>query len=817
MTSLFLTPASIGYLSQFILSLAIFLYLAWQSSRYEKKDRQLLLLLAVFAAVTVFVGLLFLDATLLPAPRLYAVYLENTILGILLLLIIQFAYHFPAQYPQHRIESYLALLSSGLYALYEAYYACYRYYELLSAGNVNYRPAFPDLVLAVIILWVPIAFLRQCVAADAREAAWWKKLWNPQGREARTAQLFARVFAIFFLLGIVNLLRTWFLISTTFYNISLSIGILVMLGLFALNYINYLPGPTSFFVRLAAVALTLQLAILGTIGWLAMPTFVGIYRPIITDKQTLHFEPDTQGGFTISQAPFSFETELGEKLSLSISDDNRRNQEVAFAFPFNGKTYDKVFVSNSGVVCMGEGIYHPNLQYDPGYAPCIFPLMVDLLPETSGGVFARVAGDRLIVTADHVPAAHQPKMLYTFQTVLHPDGSFDITYNGLPDPIAFNADATPSANPWFRGVTLGRGRPIVQTTDLSQPSQNAGAGIIQNYFSDFRSHIHHLILPVAWMVLGGSLLLLAGLPLFMYSAFTHPLAALLEGVRKMDEERLDTSVPVFQNDEIGTLAQAYNKMLARIHSLVADLEGRVAERTFELENANEQLHVEIQSRLETQEQLIAQQRELAVMEERQRLARDLHDSVNQSIHSLSLFAETLSFLLERGNVQRSLEISSRLQESARQALKEARLMLYQLRPSEEEAGADLLRDIEARLAAVERRAGLKASVIVEGSLDNCPELWRKNLFWITIEALNNSLKHAQARTVSVILRSLPESLELTIADDGIGFDETRVRAGGMGLRSMYERAELIGGQLLISSETGKGSSVIVRAEIKEQA
>lgn len=217
----------------------------------------------------------------------------------------------------------------------------------------------------------------------------------------------------------------------------------------------------------------------------------------------------------------------------------------------------------------------------------------------------------------------------------------------------------------------------------------------------------------------------------------------------------------------------------------------------------------------TQEQLAEQQRAMAVIGERQRLARDLHDSVSQSLHSLNLFLETLTSSLEKDNKERALQLAERLQESARQALKEARLMLYQLQPSELDAELDLVREIEARLSSVEERAGVRVSVRVEGNVVQCPTVWRENLFRITIEALNNSLKHAQAHNVTVILRCDAAAVEVQIKDDGIGFDLQHARTGGLGLRTMRERADLLGGTLDILSAPGTGTSLIIRVEKKE--
>ena len=206
---------------------------------------------------------------------------------------------------------------------------------------------------------------------------------------------------------------------------------------------------------------------------------------------------------------------------------------------------------------------------------------------------------------------------------------------------------------------------------------------------------------------------------------------------------------------------------------------------------------------------------IAAFEERQRLARDLHDSVNQSIHSLVLFSETLTAVIEKQQFERARHIAERLQESARQALKETRLLLYQIRSPLAESGADLIQNLEARLATVERHAGMKADITQEGSLDYCPPAWAENLFGIAIEALNNALKHSQARTLHITLRCFPQRVDLEIADDGRGFDLTQLHTGGMGLSNLQKRAELIGGQLDIVSASGQGCRVHFSAAIKE--
>ncbi len=220
---------------------------------------------------------------------------------------------------------------------------------------------------------------------------------------------------------------------------------------------------------------------------------------------------------------------------------------------------------------------------------------------------------------------------------------------------------------------------------------------------------------------------------------------------------------------------------------------------------------DITDRLEAEKALV----KLATIEERQRMARDLHDSANQSIHSLVLFSETLTSTLEKNNIDRALQLAERMQESARQALKETRLMLYELQPSNPDRTINLIPDLESRLVTVERYAGVKAQIVQEGSLDDCPREWHENLFWITIEALNNALKHAQARSIKIYIRRTHTRLELEIVDNGKGFDPAKPREGGYGLKNMHERARQLGGEIRIASILDEGTRVVFTTEMKE--
>lgn len=206
-----------------------------------------------------------------------------------------------------------------------------------------------------------------------------------------------------------------------------------------------------------------------------------------------------------------------------------------------------------------------------------------------------------------------------------------------------------------------------------------------------------------------------------------------------------------------------------------------------------------------------QHEQLMLLEERQKLAHELHDSVTQSIYGVTLFAEAATRLLETSQKEQATEILRELQETALSALREMRMLVFELRPPmlHEEGLAAAL---EARLAAVEGRAGLTTELTVDGIEDTTlPPSIAEALYGIAKEALNNVLKHAGASQVSIHLRPLGSSVELEITDDGIGFEPASATGrGGLGLQGMRERAAGIDALLTVSSRPGRGTKVKAR-------
>jgi nitrate/nitrite-specific signal transduction histidine kinase len=208
--------------------------------------------------------------------------------------------------------------------------------------------------------------------------------------------------------------------------------------------------------------------------------------------------------------------------------------------------------------------------------------------------------------------------------------------------------------------------------------------------------------------------------------------------------------------------------------------------------------------------------QLAVMEERNRLARELHDSVTQLLYSLTLFAEAGRRMVRARDFNRAEQYLQKLGETAQQAHKEMRLLIYELRsPVLEKEG--LVNALQHRLDTVEKRAGLEACLQIHGNL-HLPASIEDGLFRIALEALNNALKHSAATKIGVCLQEKDHQVTLEVRDNGKGFAlETAKNGGGLGLRGMKERAEHMGGSLEILSKPGEGTCVTVQLDSQVSA
>jgi signal transduction histidine kinase len=210
--------------------------------------------------------------------------------------------------------------------------------------------------------------------------------------------------------------------------------------------------------------------------------------------------------------------------------------------------------------------------------------------------------------------------------------------------------------------------------------------------------------------------------------------------------------------------------------------------------------------------LYSQAQELAKMEERQRLARDLHDAVSQTLFSASLIAEVLPRLWER-SPEEGLRRLEEIRQLTRGALAEMRSLLLELRPAAlvDAEPSELLRQLAESITG---RARIPVAVEVDGICIESPEL-KVALYRIAQEALNNVAKHSGATQAKVSLHCGTDKIELIVSDNGRGFEMNASKPNSFGLGIMRERAKAIGASLNIVSTPLKGTTVKVIWQINQ--
>lgn len=211
--------------------------------------------------------------------------------------------------------------------------------------------------------------------------------------------------------------------------------------------------------------------------------------------------------------------------------------------------------------------------------------------------------------------------------------------------------------------------------------------------------------------------------------------------------------------------------------------------------------------------LYEQTREYAVVEERNRLARELHDSVTQSLFSVTLLSEAALSLSER-DPAKSREHLERANELAQGALAEMRVLIFQLRPMTlQEEG--LISALKKHLSALHSRQGPLVELQVTGLPRRLAAPIEDAAFGIIQESLNNVVKHASAVRTYVQLHFGHDALAIATVDNGVGFDPAAPRmAPTLGMSSMRERAEGIGGRLQVEAAPGQGTRITAELPIQ---
>jgi two-component system sensor histidine kinase UhpB len=280
----------------------------------------------------------------------------------------------------------------------------------------------------------------------------------------------------------------------------------------------------------------------------------------------------------------------------------------------------------------------------------------------------------------------------------------------------------------------------------------------------------------SFLLLALTILLVLLINMIMLRRRFSPLERLIANIEAIDpsagSDLTLAADPHEASEEVGRLAASFRRMLVRIED-ERRRSGRLVLRAQE--------------------------------EERRRLARDLHDEVNQALTAILLRLEALS---QAAPPELSQELSE-LKRLVNQAMSELLQLARQLRPTALDDHG-LLPAMASQVRRFESQTGIKAELNASGSDAKLQPDEEIAVFRIAQEALANVARHADAREVSVGLRTDDAGVELTVRDDGRGFEPSQPAGNGLGLGGMAERARLVGGELTIESRPGEGTELCLR-------
>lgn len=289
-------------------------------------------------------------------------------------------------------------------------------------------------------------------------------------------------------------------------------------------------------------------------------------------------------------------------------------------------------------------------------------------------------------------------------------------------------------------------------------------------------------------------LALVGTILLVY-LFSHmvvrPVMRLREGIARMAAADFNVRLPVTSHDELGELASGFNRMAGELQDIYATLEQRVEEKSRNIETKNKEL--------------AALDREVAVSEERNLLAQELHDSIAQSLAFLNIQVQLLDEDLRKDKIAEAQKSLAQIREGVQESYDDVRELLVHFRTRI--GSTDLATAIDTALEKFEGQTGIKTVFNCNGGAPALPPEQVLQIMHIVQESLSNVRKHAKASVIEITLNCLAPCT-INIDDNGVGFDMTQDAGDShVGLRIMRERAHRIGAELTFDSAQGAGTQI----------
>jgi len=291
------------------------------------------------------------------------------------------------------------------------------------------------------------------------------------------------------------------------------------------------------------------------------------------------------------------------------------------------------------------------------------------------------------------------------------------------------------------------------------------------------------VVSVAALIVAG-----AGFGFWRSYPIRHRIGLLRDAMQQLEKGNPSPVLPDMGSDDIGRLAEQFNKIKTKWEDQVSTLQ-RLSTNIAELEN---------------------RARTSAIIEERQRLARELHDAVSQQLFAISMTATAVGRTMDQ-DFERARRQVALIEEMAAVAQSEMRALLLHLRPVHLE-GKRLSQAIPELVEEMRAKVPMDISLEMDDDLPLNKGV-ENHLFRMLQEAFSNTLRHAKATKMDIVLQRRGDTVRLGIRDNGVGFDVQARKHTSYGLASLQERVSELGGSLSIVSAPGKGTRIDIRVPI----
>ena len=555
-----ITELSLAVFAETILFFVFAVYL----TIVPKRSRESYLMMVLFWAGTAFTITLFIALSFRNLVPLHAaiIPLQYFPVAFATAALIQIAYVFPKEPPLRQAERRIALVLSLLIALVILGSALYHPLEVNQLEIQRF-----GFVIVFEFVWAFLVLLRRYFRHLMHLEAYRYPLRRLRGdKTAQTYHALLAVLVIPIIIAIATNLRDLGYIPISWADYALSLGGLLFIFLLSSVYLNYSSQNSTVLINLTGYTLLMILILISIVGFVIAPIFRSNFENenILADNQTLRFTRTVNGGYMVDSAPLSFDEDLGQ--SIDFSQGEVQTITAGFQFPFYDQHFDSFMIHQDRVITFDGPFSY--LEFRDGLQPGVGALIMDIdfdrMANDRSGIYFKEDNKSVTITWNEL-YERESETASSVQLVFFADGTIDMHLISHQPVQQFSRHARDSV--WLIGIQSGDWSNRVHQIGFKEGLPFTGDGsasIVEDYHIQFRDYLHSQILPLFWLMIIASGLVIPLYPLLIRNNIIKPINQLVAGFEKVNNGNLEVTLPIQTRNELGYLTRAFNYTVASI-------------------------------------------------------------------------------------------------------------------------------------------------------------------------------------------------------------------------------------------------------------